>query len=106
MGKVNKFGKMVQSTRVNGVVIKLMAKEFLSMCTEILMRVIGLTIKLTGKVCIYMRTVRGTKALGTMICNMDLVEKPGLITARTKVTTIKVKNREKAHIFGQMAANT
>ena len=89
MDQVSKFGQMVQSTKVNGDTIKLMAKESSGMLMVTYMKATGKKTRLTVSASTFMPTEQDMKASGVMIFKTAGELKAGLMAQNTKEATKK-----------------
>ena len=95
---VVKCGQMVQDTKAIGNLIKLTAKENLSMLTEIFMKASGSMTKLMVKVLIPMPTEPTIMEIGSMINNMVSEWNPGLMVLNMRETISMERKREKENL--------
>lgn len=95
-----KHGQMEQSTKANGMKVKLMAKVNLLMLMEIYMRGNGKTIRLTAMAFIYIVMGLDTKVTGKMICNLEMGIKTGLMAVGTKDYIKMEKSMDMANTNG------
>lgn len=95
---VVKCGQMVQDTRAIGNLIKLTAKENLSMLTETFMKVSGSMTKLMVKVLIPMPTEPTIMEIGSTINNMVSEWNPGLMVLNMRETISMERKREKENL--------
>ena len=70
---------MAINLKESGPKIKQMEKENIGMLTEIIMKVIGLMIRLMGKASIHLQMDLVILESGKMTCNTDKEKKPGKI---------------------------
>lgn len=101
----SKYLKMEIGTKVNGKMIKLMAKANFGMLMEIIMKVFGRMIKLM--VWDYFELLMAPLILGNgkMIFSMDKDEKPGQIAHHFKVFMHRVKKMDEVYIITRMDRN-
>ena len=95
---VVKCGQMVQDTKAIGNLIKLTAKENLSMLTETFMKASGSMTKLMVKVLIPMQTEPTIMEIGSTINNMVSEWNPGLMVLNMRETISMERKREKENL--------
>ena len=95
--KASKNGQMVQDMMDPGRMTRPMAKENLSMLTEIYMKDGGLTIRPMEKEPTHMLMVPTTMESGSMTSSMAKVWSHGQMVPSMKENTLTVKRREKAN---------
>ena len=95
---VVKCGQMVQDTKAIGNLIKLTAKENLSMLTETFMKASGSMTKLMVKVLIPMPTEPTIMEIGSTINNMVSEWNPGLMVLNMRETISMERKREKENL--------
>ena len=102
MGEVSKFGRMAQSIKVFGRMIKLKGEVGLFTVMAMFMKANGKMIKQTARVYIFIFLVLHTKEIGWMINNTDLVYKSGKMELIIKEITDSGKSMGRGNLYGRM----
>jgi hypothetical protein len=103
MEKELKHGKTVVSIQDTGREIRLLVKEDLYMLMEMLMKAIGIMIRLRAEALMSTLIMQSTLETGKKTDNTATELKLGLIMQNTKETTNTARSMESAHLNGQMA---
>ena len=101
-----KFGRMAQSIRANGKIIRLMVRGLSGMQMETIMKVSSATINQMATECFTAWMAQSMKVSGSMIFSMDLARLTGLTVQATLATTRRAGVTELEHTSGPMAINT
>jgi len=101
----SKYLRMEIDTKVNGKMIKLMAKENFGMLMEIIMKAPGRMTKLMALDCFELKTDQLILVSGKMIFSMDKDVKTGQIAPHFKALTQRVRKMDVVFIITQMDRN-
>jgi hypothetical protein len=105
MVMVFRYGLMVPSTKVNGLITKQRARVLFGTQKEMSMRESSKMIRLTATASTLTSMAVDTKATGRTICKMVMVLKYGVTGLAIQATTRKGRNRDMGSISGSMHPN-